>query len=89
MFYEAIPVGYRAICIFKRIQSGFTETYELSLEDDERSLFYCQNQRGSIGANYYISLNKEMDKKSPSYLGKLRGNPTGSVYQLYDNGKQP
>lgn len=30
-----------------------------------------------------------MDKKLSSYLGKLRGNSTGSVYQLYDCGKQP
>jgi len=30
-----------------------------------------------------------MDKNSPSYLGKLRGNSTGSIYQLYDDGKQP
>jgi hypothetical protein len=30
-----------------------------------------------------------MDKNSISYLGKLRGNKTGSIYQLYDGGKQP
>lgn len=30
-----------------------------------------------------------MDKNSPSYIGKLRGNKTGSIYNLYDNGKQP
>ena len=30
-----------------------------------------------------------MDKNNPSYLGKLRGNAAGSVYQLYDNGMQP
>ena len=50
---------------------------------------FCENQRGSIGANYYISMTKEMDKKSSAYLGKLRGNASGSIYQLYDNGQQP
>ena len=30
-----------------------------------------------------------MDKKSPNYLGKLRGNASGSTYQLYDYGVQP
>ena len=30
-----------------------------------------------------------MDKKSASYLGKLRGNASGSIYQLYDGGEQP
>lgn len=30
-----------------------------------------------------------MDKNNPSYLGKLRGNAAGSIYQLYDRGIQP
>jgi len=30
-----------------------------------------------------------MDKNNPSYLGKLRGNAAGSIYQLYDKGIQP
>ena len=34
-------------------------------------------------------MTKEMDKKSEAYLGKLRGNASGSTYQLYDSGIQP
>ena len=30
-----------------------------------------------------------MDKNSPSYLGKLRGNSTGSSYFLFDVGQTP
>lgn len=30
-----------------------------------------------------------MDKNSSAYLGKLRGNKLGSVYNLFDAGKQP
>ena len=30
-----------------------------------------------------------MDKNKPSYVGKLRGNATGSLYNLYDCGVQP
>ena len=30
-----------------------------------------------------------MDKKNQNYLGKLRGNASGSTYQLYDYGIQP
>lgn len=30
-----------------------------------------------------------MDKNSSAYLGKLRGNKTGSAYTLFDYGKQP
>lgn len=29
-----------------------------------------------------------MDKNNPNYLGKLRGNASGSIYQLYDGGIQ-
>lgn len=50
---------------------------------------FSENQRGCIGANYYISMTKEMDKNNPAYLGKLRGNSAGSTYLLYDNGQQP
>lgn len=34
-------------------------------------------------------MTKEMNKNSDSYLGKLRGNASGSIYQLYDYGFQP
>jgi hypothetical protein len=54
--------------------------------EDERNLLFCESQWGSLGANYYISLTKEMNKKAESYMGKLRGNTTGSVYMLYDSG---
>jgi len=30
-----------------------------------------------------------MDKNNNSYLGKLRGNSSGSLYNLYDKGIQP
>ena len=30
-----------------------------------------------------------MEKKNPAYLGKLRGNASGSTYQLFDEGIQP
>lgn len=30
-----------------------------------------------------------MEKYNPTYLGKLRGNASGSIYQLYDKGIQP
>lgn len=30
-----------------------------------------------------------MDKNNASYIGKLRGNAAGSLYQLYDYGIQP
>lgn len=70
-----------------RVPSGFTDTYRIML--GERPIMFCENQRGCIGANYYISMTNNMDKKSDAYLGKLRGNSSGSCYHLYDNGNQP
>lgn len=48
------------------------------LTEDQRPILFCENQRGCIGCNYYMSLTKEMNKNSPSYLGKLRGNAVGT-----------
>jgi hypothetical protein len=45
--------------------------------------------QGSIGCNYHISLNKEMSKNSPYYLGKVRSNFTGSLYTIYSKGENP
>lgn len=88
MIYNPIPRECKAVFIFKRVYKGFLESFQLILENG-KPLFFCENQLGSIGANYYISLTKEIDKKSTAYLGKLRGNLFGSVFQLYDNGAQP
>ena len=57
ILYEPIPKGYKAISTFKRVSSGFSESYQLLLED-ERAVLFCENQRGSIGGNYYISMTK-------------------------------
>jgi hypothetical protein len=43
-------------------------------------------QKGSIGSNHYISVSKEINKKSISYLGKLRSDFMNLSYSLYDDG---
>lgn len=86
--YTPLQQGEHSFVYFKRYQSGFSELYQV-MGEDQRPILFCENQRGCIGCNYYISLTKEMDKNNPSYLGKLRGNAAGSIYQLYDNGLQP
>jgi tubby-related protein 1 len=86
--YAPLEAGQHSFVYFKRYQSGFSEYYQ-AIGEDQRPILFCENQRGCIGCNYYISLTKEMDKNNPAYLGKLRGNAAGSLYQLYDNGLQP
>lgn len=86
--YTPLEPEKHSFVYFKRYQSGFSEYYQV-IGEDQRPIFFCENQRGCIGCNYYISLTKEMDKNNPSYLGKLRGNAAGSIYQLFDKGIQP
>lgn len=57
LLYEPIPKGYKVVSTFKRVPNAFSETYQLLL-DDERAVLFCENQRGAIGANYYISMTK-------------------------------
>lgn len=45
--------------------------------------------QGSIGCNLHISMNRVMQKNSKHYLGKLRGNVTGSIYSVYNSGENP
>lgn len=86
--YTPLAEGEHSFVYFKRYTSGFSEYYQ-AIGEDQRPILFCENQRGCIGCNYYISLTKEMDKNNPAYLGKLRGNAAGSIYQLYDYGQQP
>ena len=86
--YTPLGPKQHTFVYFKRYQNGFSECYQV-IGEDQRPILFCENQRGCIGCNYYISLTKEMDKTNPSYLGKLRGNAAGSLYQLFDHGIQP
>ena len=87
LIYSALREGEQSFVYFKRHSSGFSEYYQL-LGEDQRPILFCENQRGCIGCNYYISMTKEMDKNNPAFLGKLRGNASGSTYLLYDSGLQ-
>jgi tubby-related protein 1 len=41
-------------------------------------------------SNYLVSMSqKELNVKSPNYLGKLRSNFLGTEFTLYDNGYNP
>ena len=86
--YSPLQFNQHSFVYFKRYQSGFNENFQV-IGEDLKPIIFCQNQSGSIGCNYYFSLTKEMNKNIPAYLGKLRGNAAGSIYQLYDNGLEP
>lgn len=49
----------------------------------------CAVPHSSVTTNYHISMNRETDRNSKYYLGKLRSNFTGSLYSLYNIGENP
>lgn len=49
----------------------------------------CAEHRASVGCNMHISMNRDMDRKSKHYLGKLRSNMLGSMYSIYGAGENP
>ena len=67
-YYQTLPLKTVAYGYFKRFSSGLSDIYQFCGED-HRPLLFCENQRGCIGANYYISITKEMDKNNVNYLG--------------------
>ncbi|CAM5999498.1 unnamed protein product [Sphagnum balticum] len=49
----------------------------------------CATSQSSMTTNYHISMNRDADRNSKYYLGKLRSNFTGSLYSLYNVGENP
>lgn len=89
LLYEPIGLNDRLIFTFKRVKHMFSEVFELYMEGNKHPMLYCSNKKNSIGANYYISLTEEMNKKSQAFMGKIRGNLLGSEYSIYDSGVIP
>ena len=58
--------------------------------EDNRHLMSCKKESWNNTSNYRISLDQKVfDKKSPSFLGKVRSNFMGTCFHVYDNGKNP
>ena len=53
-------------------------------------LMTCKRRSGNWTGNYLITVDHDnLSTKSSGYLGKLRSNFWGSIYNLYDNGENP
>lgn len=55
--HQPLAAGESSFVYFKRYQDGFSETFQC-IGEDQRPILFCENQRGCIGCNYYISLTK-------------------------------
>ena len=81
-------------CFIKRFNSGLSEfwfpRYELRLADTGRLLITGKRRFGNWTGNYLLTLDHEhLTTKSAGYIGKLRSNVWGSVYNLFDSGDNP
>ena len=85
MALQSLALSSKAVLLFKRTSGPFSQSYQL-LDLDKIALIFCENQERCIGANFYFSLSNKFDKESQSYFGKSRGNFTGSLYHLFDDG---
>ena len=89
---STVPKGQLLQCTIRRQKSGldiFRPRYDLHLSE-ECSLLMSAKKKGGTSANYYFSLSKEeFEDPSPNYLGRVKGNFTGSFFTLLDEGCNP
>ena len=73
----------------KGLSNKLYPSYHMFLEND-KYLLSCKKESWNNTSNYRISMDpKCFDKKSSSFLGKVRSNFIGTVFHVYDNGKNP
>jgi len=88
-----VPKGSLVQCYIVRHKKGIANrmypTYELYTKDDQFLLISKKRSKNKT-SNYLISMDKKnLDKSSPSYLGKLRSNFIGTEFTIYDKGLSP
>lgn len=53
-------------------------------------MLYSKKMMANTTANYYITAKKDVSEiNDPYFIAKLRGNFSGSVYQVYSKGINP
>lgn len=60
------------------------------MQSSEVLLLTGKKRKGNIMGNFLISVDhKNLTVKSDGYVGKLRANFWGTIYNLYDSGENP
>jgi hypothetical protein len=90
---NTLPVGKFLHLIIFRKSSGlstFWPEFQLLMDDGPKELIYAKKMMGSTTSNYYITTEPGIENVThPGFIGKLRGNFSGSVYHVFDNGVNP
>lgn len=88
-----IPRGTTLQCKIVRNKKGIKNklfpVYEL-YTDDDRFLMAAKKRSGNKTSNYLMSMDKyDLGKESANYLGKVRSNFVGTIFNIYDKGVNP
>lgn len=68
----------------------FFPKYHVFMSSGFRYLMSCKKRSGNKTSNYIIGMDKDnLDRKHPSFLGKVRSNFMGSEFHVYDKGENP
>lgn len=61
--------------------------YHVYLQKNERFFLAAEKIKQSLSPNYNISINlSDFDKKSKNYIGKVKSNFYGTIFNIWDNG---
>ena len=83
------------LCYIRRNKSGthrLFPVYSLWLKDGDRFLLQSKKRSNNKTSNYIVCMGSspaDLDKNSPTYLGKLRSNFMGTEFQVFDHGLSP
>ncbi len=76
--------------IYRRKGNTTTPTsFTVHMERNERFLMAAMKKPKTLNPNYSISLsNNDFDDSSKSYIGKVKSNMMGTMFDIWDSGKK-
>ena len=80
-------------CYIKRVRSGLQKLwpyYVLYSQDPDKFLLAGRRRKKNKQSTYLISIDeKELKRKSESYIGKCKSNFVGTEFTIWDSGSNP
>jgi len=81
-------------CYIERDKSGMSNKlyplYCLYMVDGDRFLLGGKKRTNNKTSNYLLSMDKrDLNRESPSFMGKVRANFVGTEFTIYDDGASP
>jgi tubby-related protein 1 len=94
LYMRPIPKEVGTVeCTISRNKSGFNflfPKYILKLSEGDKFLLSGKKRSGNKTSNYLITLDSQnLKKKAKGFLGKVRANFMGTMFEVYDDGDNP